>query len=998
MPPVKLSLLLIVLAALMPHGCCASAVTHFSARRWHAKDGLPHNAVIALAQSRDGYLWVGTADGLAKFDGFKFTSVDFESVAGRGNRSVTALCSGLDGSLWAGTSESGLLRLKEGRWTHFRQTNGLAGDSIKTLLGGRDGCIWIGTTNGLSRFQDEQFQSIPRESGLANNVRFLSEDRNGSIWIAVNREVTCFENGSFVSYALSPGAGNGLIRAIAKDAEGKIWWGSFHGLGSVDANGKSAFYDKQRGLADNGVTTLFLDSAGNFWIGTFGGLNRKVDGGFVTELNNTGVSYDQINAIMEDSEGNVWVGTRDGLFCLTPKPFITYSRQHGLSHNNVMSIYENKPGHFWIATWGGGLNWMHDGIVETFSTTRNRTNRLGSDHLLALHKDRRGYLWIGTDFSGGLFELDHGTFAHYGPGEGLTNFVIRAMCEDRNRTLWLGTGSGLVRYDNGVFRCYTTEQGLAGNTIRAIIPGQPGTLWIGTETGLSFLAADQSRNYTRSNGLSDDFVFALYRDKADDLWIGTQRGGLNRFRHGKFTSYTTAQGLFQNEILEIVEDDRGFLWMSTLKGVFRVNKRELDEIDAGKLTSVTCTTYGQGDGMLSAQCNGIAKPAAWKGHDGRLWFATIKGVAVVDPNFNRTNQVPPPVFIEQVVADKKVQRVQNEGSLEPRMLNLPPGRGEIEFYYTAIGFRDPERVRFKCKLKGVDSDWVDAGMQRSARYNNLLPGRYDFRVIACNNDGLWNEDGARIAFFVQPHFWQTWWFKLSMAFVSLSIAAAGARAVTKKKMLLKLERLEQQNAIEKERTRIAQDMHDDLGARLTEMLLLSQRVEGIAGKEEAKNISGTLSETAREVAGSINAIVWAVNPGNDSLDKMTSYLVDYALKYLGRSSIKCELDVSDELPELAVSSEIRHNIFLVFKEALNNAVKHAAASRVRLRVCLSGENLLFEIEDDGRGFALETNNPGNGLGNMRKRMEDVDGLLDLTSERGKGTRIRLQIPIRKYHC
>ncbi len=1007
-------------------GLLSAAVppSHFSAHLWQSVEGLPHNNITALLQTRTGYLFVGTGAGLARFDGTKFTTVDLPPILQADNPSISALCESKDGSLWVGTTKVGLLRFHAGNWTRYTRTNGLAGDSVRTLLAARDGSVWVGTLTGLGRWKNGQFSSFDETQGLTNKiVRCLHEDAEGTLWIGAGYGINTFQNEVLRPFTFSPGEIPPVnsIKAISRGPDGTLWVGFTAGLAGIKGDAVT-YYRKQEGLVDNTVSALTHDRTGNLWIGTFGGLNRSFTGQLRAEVNSSGGSYDQVNAIMEDKEGNIWLGAREGLYRLTQKPFVTYNRQHGLSHNNVMSIFENKPGHYWIGTWGGGLNWMHDGIVTQYSSSTATNNGLTSDLILGLHMEKKGHLWLGTDHLGGLFQLNFGKFNRYWSRQGLTNPAVRVIYQDTNLNFWLGTSSALVRFRGGKFDSFTTAEGLAGDAVRAIIPDPDGALWIGTETGLSRMEDGQFKNLTMAEGLSDNAILALYLDKEKTLWIGTRSGGLNKLTHKadgsgfNIQSYTTRRGLFSDEVLDILEDDNNCLWMSSQRGVFRIGKRELAQFDAGRIGRLDCKAFGTQDGMLSVQCNGVAKPGAIKANDGRLWFATIKGAAVVDPNFHRTNQISPPIFIESVFADQKQTfelnslggRTNDASKSAPSTkasfdgIVVQPGRGQLEFFYTALSFSEPERVQFRYKLEGIDSDWVEAGSRRSARYNNILPGDYWFQVKASNNDGLWNESGDSISIRLLPYFWQTWWFYGICSVAGICLVGGTARFVTRKKMQRKLERLEQQHAIEKERTRIARDMHDELGSRLTLISIMGASAKRkITQPAEVEKQIESMSATARELVTALDEIVWAVDPGNDTLDNLASYLCRYSAQFFQNTAIQCEFDIPAEVPAYHLTTDVRHNLFLAIKEALNNALKHSGATKMFIALLIHHDSFEVKIADDGKGFpgntgeanTKRTKRTGNGLENMQQRLLAVKGSCIIESASGKGTEISFWVPM-----
>jgi signal transduction histidine kinase len=526
----------------------------------------------------------------------------------------------------------------------------------------------------------------------------------------------------------------------------------------------------------------------------------------------------------------------------------------------------------------------------------------------------------------------------------------------------------------------------------------------------------QFANFTTRQGLSEDSVIALYEDGAHSLWIGTDGGGLNRYKDGAFTAYTTRQGLFSDEIFEILEDDHGWLWMTCSKGISRVRKKDLDALGRGEIKGLASEAFGKSDGMESPMCNGVAKPAAWKTRDGRLWFPTTKGLAVIGPD-PEINLTPPPVFLEQVFADRMAVagiELPATGDLplasrsSPRV-RVPPGRGEFEFHFTALQFQAPEKCLFKYMLEGVDSDWVEAGPHRVAHYNNIYPGNYRFRVIACNNDGVWNEQGVSLAILLLPHYWQTWWFRALGVLLILGAVSGAARYATQKRMQRRVELLVQQHAIETERARIAKDIHDDLGSSLTRIMMLGERAqEDLARHEEAGAHVGKIVTFARATVQSLDEIVWAVNPENDTLEGLIGYISQYANQFFEGTSLRCRLEMPVALPAFPLPAEIRHGLFLVVKEALNNVLKHSRASEVHVKVSPTASTVEITIADDGCGFdpavvldgraakadlargevdlvSTAARRKGNGLENMRQRMAGLGGRLDIVSALGKGT-------------
>ncbi len=968
----------------------------YASRTWRTDEGLPGNTIQAITQTADGYLWVGTPHGLARFDGAQFTSFDTRNTPELKDSSITALCADKSGVLWIGTDGGGLVRLANGVFTGFGKTNGLSGDNVRVISEGADGSLWIGTTMGLSRYADGKFRTYTQAQGLLSDVvRNICEDRDGNLWIATGKGLNRLRpDGAMDSFTMPNGLPNDSVRGICQDKGGRIWIGSNNGLLWYNWYYGVSFYayNTRYGLSDTFVSAVCEDREGNLWVGTYSGLNRFREGRFYSQLDDEGSPFGRVNAMFEDREGDMWVGTTEGLVRFTPKRFFTYTRQQGLTHNNVTSVMEDRSGSLWLGTWGGGLNEMKDEKVTDYAPT----NGLSQDLILSLCESHDGSLWVGADFDGGLMRIKNLDITRYTWTNGLINSGLRALHEDRNGDLWIGTDRGLSCFKDGRFTNYTTKEGLAGNIVRAICEDHAGNLWFGVEGGLSRRTNGAFVNFTTNNGLSDNLITALYEDRDSVLWIGTATGGLDRYENGKFTCYSTRQGLFSDEIFSILDDDAGWLWMSCSKGVFRAGKQELNDYAMGRTKRVASIAYGKTDGMETTQCNGIGSPAAWRDGEDRLWFATSKGVVEVDPDTVRIDRKPPPVYIGQIVADRQ-PRLPAERAASNVPLTIPPGRGELEFQYAALSLSAPEKNRFKYKLDSVDSEWVDAGSRRTAYYNNVSPGHYTFHVIASNKDGIWNELGASLAFVLKPHYWQTWWFRALGVLLVVGSASGLAVYGARRRMQHKLQLLQQRHAVEKERGRIAKDIHDDLGSSLTRIMMLGERVEeGLDKREDVTPHVSKIVASARNTVQALDEIVWAVNPENDTLNGLVAYIGHYADEFFENVGMDCRLEIPVDLPAVTLPAEARHNLFLVVKESFNNALKHSRGSQVQVCIAADGTTLRITIHDDGCGFDAAKpgdGRRGNGLENMRKRMEHLGGRCEILSAQGKGTTLEFVMPL-----
>jgi signal transduction histidine kinase/ligand-binding sensor domain-containing protein len=835
----------------------------------------------------------------------------------------------------------------------------------------------------VTRYRDGKLTSFTEKNGLASNsVRGICEDRHGDIRIATLRGLSRLDRDGNISTHNLQGAN--ALKFVTVDRRGVLWLGSNEGLYSLDEE-KQATYGVNDGLPDRVLHSAYEDRAGQLWVGTHRGPARMVNGKLMPLPKSPQLSSDWIYTVLEDREGNMWLGAEDGLYRLNPARFTTYTTQQGLTHNNVMSVYEDRSGTIWIGTHGGGLNQIRGNEITPFG----RGGGVTHDEILALNEARDGSLWVGMDHGGGMNRFKDAPKNLFQRQPGMIDAAIRVIHEDQRGWLWVGTKQGLNILKDGKFESFTPASGLAGNDVTAICEVADGSCWIGTDAGLSHWQEGRFSNFTTRNGLSANYVNALYEDTNHTLWIGTRGGGLNRYEAGKLIAYTTKEGMFSDEVYEIIEDDFAYFWMSCRKGIFRVAKKELEAVARGEAKGVTSTAFGKSDGLGSVQCNGVSKPAGWKGRDGRLWFPTIHGVVAVDSKI-KTNERPPPVLIEEIIADRETvpspeSKVQSHdasaGTGELETIRIPPGHGELEIVYTALSFQAPEKNRFKYMLEKVDLGWVDAGSQRAARYNNIGPGTYHFHVMACNNDGVWNEAGARLALVFQPHYWQSWWFRPAI------VAALG--------LLLAMfyrTRVARLRALERLRIQIAANLHDDVGSRLTKVAMVTEQVEReFPAADTRKPLIQSISRTTREVIQAMDEIVWTINPKNDTLDNLANYIFQYAQEYFQNTGVRCRLDFPPRLPDQPVSTEERHNLFMAVKEALNNILKHAGATEVRIGLSVIGSRLSMTIVDNGRGFVPERPpHTGNGLQTMKERLDRIGGQLVLESKPGEGTRIRME--------
>ena len=968
---------------MMVVGCCCSAasaldplldLSQFSRQMWLTENGLPQNTVHSITQTENGYIWIATEEGLARFDGVRFTVFDKQNTPELKSNDIRVLLEDRSGALWAGTA-AGLIRFADGKFTGFTMRDGLPSDRIDAICEDAENALWVATSGGIAQFKNGIFRNAPDLPG--QSVAALFADREGTLWIGSAAGLARYKNGTITRYTVAEGLSSNSVASIAQELNGRLWIGTANGLSRIEGS-QFVNYTTRDGLPSNRITSLAVDREGSVWIGTGGGLTRFANNQFSNFHAGEGLAGEIILSIFQDREGSVWAGTEaGGLTLLKDKKFTTYTAKDGLGNDLVKSIYEDRLHNIWIGTNGGGLSLLKDGKVSTYTTA----DGLSSNVVLALSGDNEGNLWIGTP--DGLNRFRDGNFRVYTSADGLANDFVRSVYADRQGTLWIGTRGGLTRRTGEHFDVYTTADGLPDDFVGTIYEDAEANLWIGTLGGLSKFKDGKFATYTMRDGLTSNAVTALADDGGGGLWIGTSSGGLNRLKQGKFASYTTQNGFPDDVIYSILEDQQNNLWFSSNKGIFRIGKKELDEFADGTTGSFAPVVYGPPDGMITRECSGGGHPAAAHGGDGRLWFATIKGVAMIDPGRIKLNDQPPVVTIEQV-------RVDDEPVNPAGRIELAPGKSRLDFYYTAPSFVAPEKVRFKYRLEGFDHDWIDGGTRRVAYYTNLRPGRYKFRVMAANNDGVWSPVGAVFDVYLKPHFYQTYWF---YSLCILLLALVGWQLYR-----LRVRRVASQfGAVLAERNRIAREIHDNLAQ---EMLGISVELEVVARTmPSSADVARThLDKTrllVREAIAEARRYVWDLR--SQALDKhdLASALSDTARRLTAESRVQAKVEVSGTFRPL--SPMIEGDLLRIGQEAINNAVRHAEAQNILVSLRFDATRVQLSVHDDGRGFDYQASNNGDsknfGLVGMRERAARIGGTLKIASSEGQGTEVLVNVPI-----
>jgi len=730
---------------------------------WQIPEGLPQTSAQAIARTRDGYLWVGTQEGLARFDGVRFTVYDSGTDSAIPNKDIGVLHVDRSGRLWIGT-RSGIAMYENGRFTPFNRIPELARAYIRDIVEGKWGTFWIGTEDGLFEVGGGRARAFHASSGLLDSrIRALKEDRNGVLWVGTASGLQRFNGKRFETVSLGSGGADVSVTAIHEDDDGTLWMGA--GTGALYRQVGDHFETvAEPGRLGSIVRVLTRDHDGNLWIGTRkGGLVRYRNGQFIAMTTNLFAASD-LRSLLEDNEGSLWVGTYGvGLVRLRNGKFMAAGEPEGLQGNVTWTIAPRKAGGVWVGS-DGGLSSYVNGKFEHIA------GPVGHEHapVRSVVEDSSG-LWVGTE-GAGVFRLDAHGMTVFDRHNGLSGETVTALIEDRKGRIWVGTNEGLDIIDQGKVSSMQSLLGADGPAaVHLLFEDHAANLWVATEAGgLFIVGAHGTRRLSTADGLpGDGWVLAIHEDSRGVVWLGSD-DGLAAWRDGKLVSLAHLGGALRETILQILEDDAHRIWLTTNKGVMTVSRSGLDALLDGATEKPEFTVYGLADGLRSAEFDGGNTSAGCRTADGMLWFPSIRGIVRIDPDHIESNNLPPQVHIEQVAVDG-APLVLTDGT------EVSPGREQWEFHYTALSLLVPRRSLFRYKLEGFDKDWVDAGNRRTAYYTRLPPGTYTFRVIASNDDGVWNDVGASYRFTLKPHFYQTSWFALLCILAVVAVVGAWYR-------------------------------------------------------------------------------------------------------------------------------------------------------------------------------------------------------------------------------
>jgi signal transduction histidine kinase/ligand-binding sensor domain-containing protein len=982
-------------------------------RVWSKQQGLPDNFVTAVLQTRDGYLWVGTSDGLARFDGVRFVPLVAISEKTNDTVRVTALCEDSRGRLWIGTQGDGLFSSFDGLMTPYRANTNALDNTINSIAEDSAGDLWLGTPSGLNLLKKDRLMRFTDKDGLPNDfVSNVHVARSGTVWITTRAGMCQFKNGRISPFPFqtdSPGR-NPESLGVYEDRRGNLWaFGDTYLVNLTEGKHLNHFGSGDN-LSSLRIWSLCEGRHGELWIGTSGkGLFCFAKDKFSpVSLRNGGLTSD-VRALCEDREGNLWLGTYGGgLVRLQPRNVRVLDASVGLPSRAAVCLALNPQGRAWIGFDRGGL---YVGTAERFDRFSGEAATDLQNLVSSIAVAPDAGLWVGT-LGAGVYCVANQRTVHYGTADGLSDNMVLAVAVDETAAIWAGTLSGgLNRIAAGIVTNFGTSSGLPDQPITAILSSPHGVLWLGYGNGAVVRGeADRFKTVIEPGVFNNKAIRALHQDPTGRIWIGTAGGHLACIVTGRYLKWDLNLDLADSAILGILSDDDGDLWLGTGKAIYHVAAADIRAALAGPVP-VRCQPVYEADAVPGVAA-AYGWPGAVKSADGKLWFGMAGGVVTHDPQRLMVDLTPLPVLIESVVANGVTQPFKpanTSGTATNRVaeaMRLPSDLRSLEIQFTALNLSAPEKVRFRHRLDGLDSDWVEDSSERNVHYGHLLFGNYTFRVQAGNGD-TWDKNEAAFSFVVPTPWWRTAWALTIYVLMAVILVAGTARLASNRRLRRRLAVLAQQQAMERERMRIAQDMHDEIGSKLTKISFMSERARGeLQGQEPVARKLNSIANTSRDLLQSLDEIVWAVNPHNDTLEHLAAYLGHYATEYLQNTSVECELHIPQGLPHHPLSAEARHNLFLAFEESLNNALKHGRASRIR--VDMQAEPGLFEInvEDNGCGFDVEAitsakHDPtvlvekriGNGMQNLRQRLADVGGQCSIRSQPGQGTTVTLTVPL-----
>lgn len=968
--------------------------------------GLSYSYVYAICEDKKGNLWFGLdGTGISKYDGVNITNYSVKQ--GLSHNIVTSIIEDRNNTLWI-SSHGGVSCFDGKNFTQYTEKEGLSNNEILSLYEDRKGNIWFSTKGGLTKYDRNTFTHYSRKEGLPSDTVYnCIEDRNGALWIATISGVARFDGKSFTIYTDKDGLPDDVVSSLLEDSKGNIWLGTpKKGIFKFDG---STFvrYAVNEGLSDNHIWLMIKDRKDNIWIGTSGGGLNKFDGKrFIHYKLEQGLSNTKIRGIAEDQCGNIWFGTEGGgVNKLNPTSFDYKLPEEIIENSRVRPILKDKKGNLWFGTEGAHFGKLEAeqkpgaGKLFTYYKVHEKLYEKGQRSFL---QDKNGNIWIGTTGSG-LLKYDGKNFTNYLFGAGGKKRSIFDILEDKKGNIWFGVRDGsIISYDGENFASYTTKEGLPGSIIYSMLEDRNGNIWFCTESaGVYKYDGTNLTNYTEKEGLFSKSVLSIAEDDKGNIWLGTLGAGACKFDGSTFTYYSEKQGLSNNNIWSVFCDSANQLWFGTDKGLTlgipKKNNRELK-------TGYNFYNFGSLDGLKAIDFNLHSVCVDDNNH---IWWGTGKSVPSFDLNKKFLADTPRSLSLRYIEINEKFYDYRNVSDSTkkisfssvvpfnnyPTQLKLSYDQNHLSFHFSAIDWSALHKIKYSYRMNGLDEKWSTPSNETKAEYRSLRYGKYEFQVKAIGQSQEWTEPFT-YSFTIRPAWWQSWWFRALLTLIALAIAFFIGRFIYFYQLRKQRTALEKQLAVQYERQRISAEMHDDIGAGLSGIRLLTEMTKNKVKDEQVAEEVDKIYQSVGDISSKMKEVIWSLNTENDNLSHLIPYIQKQARQWFENYPCQLTVELPETTPPVDINGETRRNILLLVKEAAHNIIKHSAANKVNIKMDCNDGQFVIAVSDNGKGITSENNDAsGNGMKNMRLRVQQLNGKFFIKNQ--GGLTLTFEIPLQQ---